>query len=105
MEIKSSIETEDCILGICHPFGASIKCKHMNNLIGAVDPHNETIPVSIPNIDKEHFVLERDNLKLHVIDGCKGHINLGSEYMSTFISDRPDEHLRSVLRHKVHIGV
>jgi len=35
-------------------------------MIGAVYAHNETILVPVPSIDKEHFVLEGDNLPLQV---------------------------------------
>jgi len=65
IEVQPSIETEDCILAIRHLISASIETQHKDNLICAVDPHNETILVQMPSIDKEHFVLEGDDLLIH----------------------------------------
>jgi len=88
-----------------HLISAGIKTKHKDNLISAVDPHNETILVLVSSIDKEHFVLERDDLLIEVRDVWIGHINQASEYMSTSIILSAYAHLRSVRSHKVHIGV
>jgi len=66
MEVQTPIETEDCILLICHLISANIKFKYKDNLVSAVDAHNETILVNGPNIDKEHLVLEGDDLQIQV---------------------------------------
>jgi len=66
MEVQLPIETEDCILVIPHLISASIETEHKDNLISAVDPHNEPILVLGPSTDKEHFVLEGDDLLILV---------------------------------------
>jgi len=67
MEVQPPIETGNLILEPRHLINASIKTEHKDNLIGAVDAHNEPILVIVPSIDKEHFVLEGDDLLIEVV--------------------------------------
>jgi len=105
MEIQSPIETEDSILIKRHHISASIESEHKYNLISAVDAYNETLLVTAPSIDKEHFVLEGDYFLMQIGVVWISHIDLASEDMSPIDIYRPNEHLRSVLCHPVHIGV
>jgi len=59
--------TASTILSTSPYINASIKTEHKDNLIGAVDAHNEPILVIVPSIDKEHFVLEGDDLLIEVV--------------------------------------
>jgi len=68
MKVQSSIETDDFIIATRHLISACIETKHKDNLIGAVDTYNETILVLCPSIDKNHFVLEGDDLKIEAVD-------------------------------------
>jgi len=105
MKVQSSIETDDFIIATRHLISASIETKHKDNLIGAVDTYNETILVLCPSIDKNHFVLEGDDLKIEAVDVWIGHIDLASEDMIPIKVYSPNEHLSSILCHPEYIGV
>jgi len=68
MEVQPPIETEYCIPVLRHLISASIETAHKNNLIGAVNPHNDSCLLITPNIDEEHFVLEGDDLLILKIE-------------------------------------
>jgi len=93
MEVQPPIETEHCILVNRQLISASIETEHKDNLISVVDTHNETWLLKAPNIDKEHFVLEGDDLLIHVIVACIGHIDLAFEDMSPINTYCPNDHI------------
>jgi len=81
MEVEFSIETNDSIFLISHLIRAYIETKHTENLIWAVDPHNNSCLLNLSNIDKENFVLEKNDLLIEVGVVWIIHIDFASENM------------------------